>query len=477
MRLFNLLMNKVLILFIVWIGLFSIQYGFISSTNINAYSAIFLLILFVLFVIFRNKIRLIFRSLNIEKLNIKHIILIAFIIRLIWVILIPTKPVSDFRAMFNYAKDVAAGKYYGFYGVGYFARFSHDAITVLYFSIFYHITNNPILIVKLLNVIFQTTAVYYMYKLVAEVFNSQENAKVSALILAVFPPSVVFVSQTMSENLAIPFYICTVYYFFSAINTKGKKKIYYYIICGLVLCVANMFRMVGEVVLVAYGLYLLLYEGYKTFLTKYPIILISFGLLFLLASHSLVSLGVIENELWDPKEPVITSVLKGTNIASNGGYNNGDAQLVRDLNHDSAAITREASKIIEKRLTTTPLLTLASFYAKKIAVQWGSSDYGAVSWTVLSDDNSFVSVLIKQNMLIVNLCTTFIYLFILIRVIISLWKTNIEKSKEIYFFYILLFGYILLYLITEMQPRYAFVVSWVFIILGINKQKVMNFRK
>lgn len=469
MKFFNSLMNKTLIVFVVWISLFSLGYGFLYSTSINPISIVILAVLLALFIIFRNKVIAVLKLSNINKFNIKHILFIALIVRLVWVILIPNKPVSDFGLMYSYAKEAANGKYYGFYGIGYFARFAHDSITVLYFSLFYHITNNPLIIIKLLNVIFQTTAVYYMYKLVKEVFKSEEHAKFSAFLLALFPPFVVFVSQTMSENIAMPFYIGSVYYFFKAINREGKERIYNYMICGLALSAANMFRMVGVVVLVAYGMYLLLYEGYRIFLTKYPVILISFCLLFFLVSHSLVSLGVLENELWASKEPAITSVLKGTNMASHGGYNNEDAKLPIKLNYDSAAIKREAAKIIEKRLTTTPPLILVSFYAQKIAIQWGSSDYGAVSWTVSGDDNSFALALIKENMLIVNLYTTFFYLFILIRAIISLCKTKVGYNKEMHFFYILMFGFILFCLITEMQPRYGFVAAWIFIILGIRK--------
>ena len=51
------------------------------------------------------------------------------------------------------------------------------------------------------------------------------------------------------------------------------------------------------------------------------------------------------------------------------------------------------------------------------------------------------------------------------------------KIEEIYFFYIAMIGFIMLYLLTEMQPRYAFIAAWIFIVLGIknNNKQAYNY--
>jgi hypothetical protein len=43
-----------------------------------------------------------------------------------------------------------------------------------------------------------------------------------------------------------------------------------------------------------------------------------------------------------------------------------------------------------------------------------------------------------------------------------------KTIKEINLFYLILCGYGITYLITEAQPRYSYIVSWIFIILSIN---------
>lgn len=469
MKIFNNLLKKAILIFIAIAAVFSLLYGLFSSSKIDIIPIIIVLAILVLTVVFRKKLKPVPVFSYIEKLNVVEILVAAFILRLIWVILIPTSPCSDFAIIYNYAKEAANGQYYGFHGTSYFARFAHDSVTVLYFSLFYHITNNPLIIVKLFNVIFQTAAVYYMYKLVLEVFKKESSAKVSALLLAVFPPFIMYVSQTMSENMAMPLYIASVFYFFKGINQENKKSIFYFALCGVILSMANMFRMVGVVVLTAYAMYLILYEGYKIFLKRYPVIIAAFCVVFFIVSQSLLSAGIIENQLWNSKEPAITSVLKGTNIEFYGAYNDEDAKLPITLKYDKSAIKREASKIIVKRLTTTPPLVLAKFYVIKLARQWGCGDFEAADWTLSVNDNSFVTAFLKRNLLLADVLIALIYIAILIRAAIPLIKDRKGQAKEMYFFYILMAGFVLFYLITEMQPRYGFIAAWIFVVLGAKK--------
>lgn len=70
-----------------------------------------------------------------------------------------------------------------------------------------------------------------------------------------------YTSQTMSENMAVPLYIFSVYFFIAAI--KGRKNNAYFILSGAFLSFANMFRMVGAVFVIAYIMYNIIYIGLK----------------------------------------------------------------------------------------------------------------------------------------------------------------------------------------------------------------------
>ena len=160
-----------------------------------------------------------------NKKIIIYILAVTFILRLLWVIFIPTQPTSDFGLMYEYAREVAEGSYYGFKGDAYFARFAHDIVTVLYFSLFHHITDNPLLMIKFLNAILGTTTVYLIYIIIEETIG-RKSALVGSVILALFPSSIMYTSQTMSENIAIPLYLLGIYMFIKGIKQEKKLNIF-----------------------------------------------------------------------------------------------------------------------------------------------------------------------------------------------------------------------------------------------------------
>ncbi|SKA79146.1 Dolichyl-phosphate-mannose-protein mannosyltransferase [Clostridium sp. USBA 49] len=418
---------------------------------------------------YKNNIKYKLKNINNKKLLL-YIVITAFILRFLWIIIVPTKPISDFKVMYEYAKEAAQGNYYGFHDYAYFARFTHDIITVLYFSLFYKMMDNPLFIVKFCNVICQTAAVYAMYLTVREILN-EERALISAFILAFFPPFIMYTSQTMSENMAVPLYIFSVYFFIAAI--KGRKNNAYFILSGAFLSFANMFRMVGAVFVIAYIMYNIIYIGLKGGIKNSILLIIGFAIPFYLVSQSLLNANITETHLWNPKEPSITSILKGTNIEHHGMYNEEDANIPIKLNHDPQKIKEVSKEIIIKRLTTTPKPKLIFHYIKKIAMQWGMGDFRAFVWTT---DEVFGKNIFKNIIHEVSIFTQIIYITILIRIFSALKNNDYMEIKEMNFFYILFGGFVLLFLITEFQERYAFIISWIFVIFttrtsNLNRRK------
>lgn len=466
MKIFNAFLNKSLFIFtaIILCSVFVLDFNHFRKGGNLFINILFIIIILCLF--FNNKIKSYFKNSFFEKINIYHIILIAFLLRLIWIILIPTIPESDFGLMYRYGENVVLGDYHGFKNFAYFARFAHNTVTVLYFSFFYRVMENPLFLVKLFNVIFQTLAVYYMYKLVKEVFKKEKTAKMCAFLLTIFPPFIMYTVQTMSENIAMPFYIESVYLFFKIKNSKGKKIIFYLILCGFTLAIGNMFRMVGLVFLVAYGMYIFIYYGLKLFIKRFIPIAISFWALMFIVSQSLISLGITEVHVWASKEPSITSIVKGTNIESGGKWNPSDALIPDRCNNDVNAIKEESKRIIFERLKETPPIELAGFYFTKLISQWNKADFGAFNWSVLYEHKQVLPRILENYEDEFLLIVSIVYIIILIRALKSLFKLRRSRRKEMNFFYILFGGFILLFLITEMQTRYAFIAAWIPIILG-----------
>lgn len=394
-----------------------------------------------------------------------YILVLAFALRLMWVLLVPSKPESDFALMYNTAASVAQGHYQSFHGTAYFARFAHDTITVLYFSLFYNFSNSPLLLIKILNIFFQTFAVYAMYLLINELYKDKKVSRYAAFFMAIFPPYIMYCSQVVSENMAVHFYLLSVYYFFKSLHRE--KNYLYPLLAGLFLSVGNLFRMIGIVFIIAYLMYTLLYKGFKDLVRTCIPLVIAFLLPLLFISNMLFHNNITDTQLWNSKEPYHTSILKGTNIKFLGRWNEEDAALPDKYNYDTELVKNEATKIIKERLTTTPIYILIPFYIGKLVFQWGLGDFGAYDWTVPNADLTFVSSFFNSNKASVIIICNFILLIFLWKIVKKTSKKENINSFD-YFFIILFAGYVLLYLITEMQARYAFIISWIFIPISLS---------
>lgn len=393
-----------------------------------------------------------------------YILLLAFSLRLMWVLLVPSKPISDFALMYDSAASVAQGNYAAFHGTAYFARFAHNTIAVLYYSIFYEFSKNPLLLIKIVNIFFQTMSVYAMYLLINELYKDKKVARYSAFFMTIFPPFIMYCSQVASENMAIPFYILSIFFFFKSLH---KEKSYVYpLLAGLLLSVGNLFRMVGTVFIIAYMMYILFYKSCKDLFRTYIPLVVAYILPLLLCSNILLSNNITDTQLWNSKEPYHTSILKGTNIMALGSWNEEDASLPDKFDYDSELVKTEAIKVIKERLTTTPLYILIPFYIVKLTFQWGLGDFGAYVWTVPTADLTIFSNFLNSNEATMMVICNSMLLILLYKIIKKTSKKQNLPNFD-YFFIILFAGYVLLYLITEMQPRYAFIVCWIFIPISI----------
>lgn len=408
---------------------------------------------------------------NIKKVDNKYILMyvliVASIARVFWMLNANTEPVSDFNTMYRAAQDLLAGDYSAFKGNGYIARFPHLTVMVLYFAAMIKFTLNPILVIKVINLILSIVTVYLIYKICSEVFENNKKALLGGYIAAVFPPLVVYVGVFCTENIAIPFYLLSIYLFLLYI--KEKKGTMVLVLASLSLCVGNLFRMVAAVTLFAFICFVILYykDKLKDKLKAIIILIIPFCIFFVGISVTLNKLEITEFSLWKGSEPAITNILKGTNIENDGRWNPEDAAIPSKYNYDYDAIEKASKEIIKDRLTNTPPLELARFYIMKIGGQWTSSDLEGVFWTELSTNGKGMKIDFTQGKTFVF---QLVYFCIILLAYISLFNKNRIKGKipTINLFYIIFSGYGISYLITETQGRYAYIVCWLFIIFAIS---------
>jgi Dolichyl-phosphate-mannose-protein mannosyltransferase len=410
----------------------------------------------------------------------KQIILIlicGFILRGLWLLNINSIPISDFRVIYECGQEFLSGNTGMFWGHSYIARFPHLTIMVLYMALMIKVfpTNN-IIMMKLVNLTLGVLTIYIIYLLCRELFNSKKKGIYAASLASIFPPFITYTGVFCTENIAIPLYLLSIYIFILVI--KNKKSKYYLILSGLLLSIGNLFRMVAPIVVIAYAIYILIYLKDKIIhkLRNIALYIVPYVAFLVLISVTLQSLKITEFPLWKGSEPKVTSILKGSNLESNGRWNEEDAAIVEKYNYDYEKIQDASLEIIKERLTKTPPLELVKFYIKKIALQWNEGDFGGVYWTKLGVPEEDIIVDVSLEVLQI------VYLSVMVLIFIGFFnRKNNKDNQEINLLYIILCGYGVMYLVTESQGRYAYIISWIFIILSmeginfiLNKFKISN---
>lgn len=400
------------------------------------------------------------------------ILTIGLAVRVLWLLNANSIPNSDFKTMYVCAGDFLNGDKSAFYGTGYIGRFPHFTITTLYMALMrYLFPVSNLLAMKIINLISSISVLLLIYLIVNEVFSNKKYALEATFISTIFPPFVTYTGVFCGENIAMPFYLLSIYVFLLAI--KNKRSILF-ILSGIILAFGNLFRMIALVILIAYLIYLLINYNKKMLnkVKQMVLITVPYLMIIFVVSSLLQNAKITEYQLWRGSEPKITSVLRGSNINSYGTWNPEDAKLVEDNLGDYDKIEKLCKTVIIERLTTTPVLKLAQFYIVKFVLQWSVGDLCGSLWTLRDVDTN--NVLLPIN--VVNIIGVpasavfqFIYAVVILLVLIGMFnKNSIYKNKTISLFLLILCGYGTAYLITEGQPRYSYIACWVLIILAVN---------
>lgn len=409
---------------------------------------------------------------NIRKQNNKSkiligIITVGFILRFIWAFITPSVPTSDFKNMYDTAQNLLNGDNSALTGLGYFARFPHMTSYILFLaSILKSFGSNALTVVKGINVVLSTFSIFLVYLICNSIFKDYKRPLIGAFIMSVLPASILYVPVYCTENIAIPFYLLSIYLFIIVIN--NKKNPLYLLLCGLLLSVGHLFRMIAYIVLIAYIMYILIYDKEKILnkLRNITFILVPFILFFILVGNYLVSAGITDQKLWSGSEPSnITSAVRGSNIESGGSWNPEDAEFIANLLEDREALEKACKERIIERYTTTPPLKLVNFFIGKFTSQWGYGDSAGAYWSELDiPDEDIIFDISGRG----TSSYQIIYAVLLLLIIVGLFnRKQHTENKIINLFYIILCGFGAAFLILETQCRYSFIVSFIFAILPV----------
>lgn len=371
---------------------------------------------------------------------------VALLLRIIAVIEFKTPPESDFAVLLQASRDLLNGNL-SFLDTDYFRLWSYQMGFVSFQSLLLKLWNS-ITILKIFNCIISSLTVCLVY-LISSEFVSKKSAQAVTLVYCFFPFSVLYVTVLNNQLLSSFLIYCGIYVIISkklCISSHLK-----YLICAVFLVFANIIRPESIIAVVSILIYLVLTakNSFRKNLLDIFIVVATYFLLFKAASVLYKISGISPNGLTN-NDPLWKFVL-GFNHTSNGTYADSDTVY---LNNPQIEL-----EVIKSRVLVRPE-ALFKLFKNKISTFWGGS---GISWSLHYaldkkirifgyEHNAYSLYLIAENAC--KSTRTLLYILSLIGVRSKLKDKN--ASDKILLFLNIVFVTFGVYLLIEVQARYAY---------------------
>lgn len=382
--------------------------------------------------------------------------LLAFGLRLEWLLNINATNISDFKIMYDSALRAAKGDF-SFTGEGlYFARWGYQLGYTMYQALIIYLFGDGELAIKVINSIFSTGTVFFVYLIAKTLFNELAG-RIAGILYAIFIPSIVLSSVLTNQHLAtFLFYLA----FYLVIRYYESNK-YMWGLIGLLIALGDIIRPLGSVILIALGIYVAITfiiggsNGTKRLFGfgKFAGILAVFYLVHTIANLLLLSAGS-EYPLGN-REP-LWKFVTGLNHETIGVFSDKDKEYLAQF---EVGIERdEASReLIKERIADKA--DLLELFKKKFVYMWTEKDSSLIWGLRGTGYLEFLKTLTMYERVI--------YLSMIFFILISVTKVVFERSlnKHLSLFLLLIAGYISVHFLIELQTRYRYFIIPSFIIL------------
>lgn len=354
----------------------------------------------------------------------------SFFIRLIYILLIDTPIISDFKTMYDASQELINGTT-NYKNMNYFLIWGYQMGHVIYQSFLLSI-NNSILFLKIMNCIITSLTVVVIYLFCNKVATNR-SSKIISILYSLFPFPLYMNSVLSNQQLPLLLILIALYLF---INIDYNRFIKRSLIIGILLGFSNILR--SEVIVIIgslfiFSLFLIKSYGLKKIVLSFMLIFVMYLSIFKGCSYILKVSNISPSGL-DNLNPNWKFVI-GFNYNTSGMYSESDASIYA---YDSNLSKEEVINRV-KDYKKIPLLFL-----RKTKILWLNSD---LYWPIGHLDNTFfykISDIINQ---------IYIYLFVILSI---LSFKNLFKNKIQLLIFTILFLYFGTYLLIEVMPRYAY---------------------
>ncbi|MCC2327489.1 ArnT family glycosyltransferase [Bacillus wiedmannii] len=379
------------------------------------------------------------------------LIVLAFSVRLIWVLYVPTPIESDFSVMYNSAIQATKGDF-SFAQDDYYTSWVYQLGFTMYQALIINLFGEGPFLLKLLNIMYCTGTTLLIYKITSYVFN-EWSGRMAGLLYALYIPSIVMSSLLTNQHIATFLF----YLGFYLLITKGLTHKYMWIFIGISLALGDIMRPLGALVLIAVALYVFLQgilgkskQDILTSIKKLSGIFIIFYLVHYIISSSFISAGITQYPLSN-RDPLWKFTV-GLNHETRGGYSSADVEYVMsfELGKEREAVEK---KLIQERLADPQ--KVLSLFSDKFTIMWADYDSAPV-WSLATLSNTENDMVTLQDDL--KTYDKFIYITTMLLGTLATFYLILTKQNNTHYtlFLLLIIGYITIHFLIEYQTRYRY---------------------
>ena len=424
---FNKKLSRVFIY--VSIIIFSLVFFLYLCTN----SFIFFIVLIALSLFISNK--------KIKNFGLL-LFLMSFIIRLLFIIVADFPQIDDFQTLLD-ASHMFSFNDYSFSSWWHFHTWGYQTGFVIYQGFLLKIFHSVFLL-KFLNVFYSSCLCLFIYKIGSRI-SDDRSARVVSLLYMVFPYYVFLNCILANHHLAT-----LLMYLGILFLIKKDKKYSDYIIGGVLVSFGNIIRPEGIIVVFSF----LVYEFFlldkkvlfNTFIRVISFLIVYFSIGFI-SSFLVIRTGINSSGL-ENKDPLWKFVL-GFNYNTCGYYEDSDSQY---------QVSRESEISIIKERALSNLPRTGRLMLCKIDHFWLFSDLNLETGQYSDKSFNILGFKLKMDSILDKVISVngYIYIFVFSMFILGLFVNRKKLSNETLFLIIMCVVTFFVFLLIEIQPRYAY---------------------
>jgi len=392
------------------------------------------------------------------------IILLSASVQVLFILLFPANQFADQDAVNTIAYMIIQGDYSAFQERGYLYLYPNNIGISLFLSLLYRICPIPLLLPKLLNVLFSSITTYLIFRIYEETIGAGREINYSILVLSGFFLPVILLNNLVYNDIySTTFFTGAVYYAERYVKTRKRQ---YLMRVGAMIIAGDFLRPLGLIFIIAIFLYFAIRRlPVAKMFAFFAVVFILCKLPLYAVNIWLLSTGKISEPVGVNSIPIHMWLNIGMNEQKFGYWDDSYSFniYINEGQWNKERSIRIYRELIKKTIDEKGVLGIANTYLKKNIWLWTEGTYqaeyyGIGSWgymyqtlaTDLLSGNTYFRDGIRWFLHVVNL------------LILSLSFCGLVKAAGKKYEYplilqvIVILGFIGFYTLWEIKPRYIY---------------------